>query len=152
MASILLLYMRWKGLPVLKHANTIICDVHSYFFECSGQPAQFYVYSLYITCTITIAYILCNIYNLMWLIFPSFGNLRRLMSTYKANMREKAGDSETTDKELLGDLYDIYYNNHDLKLLLDLLATSSGVALAIAIITLLDKVRSALLKYVQLSD
>ena len=74
------------------------------------------------------------------------------MSTYKANMREKAGDSKKTDKELLGDLYDIYYNNHDLKLLLDLLATSSGVSPAIAIITLLDKVRSALLKYVQLSD
>ena len=61
-------------------------------------------------------------------------------------MREKAGDSETTDKELLGDFYDIYYNNRDLKLLLDLLATSSGVAPAIAIITLLDKVRSDLMK------
>ena len=68
------------------------------------------------------------------------------MSTYKRNMREKAGDSEKTDKELLGDLYDIYYNNRDLKLLLDLLSTSSGVASAIAIMTLLDKVRSDLMK------
>ena len=69
------------------------------------------------------------------------------MSTYKANMREKAGESEKTDKELLGDLYDIYYNNRDLKLLLDLLARSSGVAPAIAIIALLDKVSSNLLRF-----
>jgi len=138
-AAILLVYMCWRGLPVLEHANTIICDVHSYYFECSGQPAQFYVYSLYITCFITIVYILCNIYNLMWLTFPCFGKLSRLMSTYKANMRERAGDSMKTDKQLLGDLYDIYYNNRDLRLLLDLLATSSGVAPAIAIMTLFDK-------------
>ena len=139
-ASILLVYMGWRGLPVLKYSNIIICDVHSYYFECSGQPAQFYVYSLYITCTITIVYILCNVYNLLWLTFPCFGKLSRLMSTYKANMRERVGDSMKTDKQLLGDLYDIYYNNRDLRLLLDLLATSSGVAPAIAIITLFDKV------------
>eukprot|EP00092_Neocalanus_flemingeri_P024779 GFUD01026868.1.p1 GENE.GFUD01026868.1~~GFUD01026868.1.p1 ORF type:complete len:507 (+),score=114.41 GFUD01026868.1:221-1741(+) len=138
-ASILLVYMCWRGLPILDDANTIICDVHSYYFECSGQPAQFYVYSLYITCIITIAYILCNIYNLLWLIFPCFGKLSRMMSTYKANMRDRAGDSTKTDKQLLGDLYDIYYNNRDLRLLLDLLATSSGVAPAIAIMTLFDK-------------
>jgi len=138
-ASILLVYMCWRGLPVLEHANTIICDVHSYYYECSGQPAQFYVYSLYITCTITIIYILCNIYNLLWLTFPCFGKLSRLMSTYKANMRDRAGDTMKSDREILGDLYDIYYNNRDLRLLLDLLATSSGVAPAIAIMTLFDK-------------
>ena len=42
---------------------------------------------------------------------------------------------------MLGDLYDIYYDNRDLRLLLELLATSSGVAPAIAIMTLFDKVR-----------
>ena len=44
-------------------------------------------------------------------------------------------------REVLGDLYDIYYDNRDLRLLLELLATSSGVAPAIAIMTLFDKVR-----------
>ena len=42
---------------------------------------------------------------------------------------------------MLGDLYDIYYDNRDLRLLLELLATSSGVAPAIAIMTLFDKVK-----------
>jgi hypothetical protein len=63
------------------------------------------------------------------------------MSTYKANMRNRAENSKKTDKQLPGDLYDIYYNNRDLRILLDLLATSSGVASAIAIITLFDKVK-----------
>ena len=125
MASVLLVYMSWRGLPVLKHANAIVCDVHSFFFECSGQPAQFYVYCLYITVIITIAYILCNIYNLLWLIFPCFGKLRRLMLAYKRNLRDSSGGEEVDEKEMLGNLYDIYYNNRDLRLLLDLLATSS---------------------------
>ena len=146
-ATILLVYMSWRGLPVLKHSNTIICEVHNFYFECSGQPAQFYVYSLYITCVITVSYILCNIYNLMWLLFPCLGNLRRLMSTYRTNLRAKSVVKEASDKELLGDLYDIYYNNRDLKLLLDLLATSSGVAPAIAVITLLDKVTDTSISY-----
>ena len=62
------------------------------------------------------------------------------MSAYKYNMREREGDQSRSDREVLGDLYDIYYNNRDLRLLLDLLATSSGVAPAIAIMTLFDKV------------
>ena len=77
----------------------------------------------------------------MWLTFPCFGKLSRLMATYKANMQERAGDGTKTDKQILGDLYDLYYNNGDFRLLLDLLATSSGVAPAIAIMALFDEVR-----------
>ena len=62
------------------------------------------------------------------------------MSAYRHNMRERCEDPKKSDKEILGDLYDIYYNNRDLRMLLDLLATSSGVAPAIAIMTMFDKV------------
>ena len=41
---------------------------------------------------------------------------------------------------MLGEVYDIYYTNRDMRLLLDLLATSSGVAPAIAIMMVFDKV------------
>ena len=77
-------------------------------------------------------------------------------------MRERNG--KNTDKENLGELWDIYYNNRfvkdqktklhtlkpkllirDLRLLLDLLATSSGIAPAIAIMTLFDRVGGTLL-------
>jgi len=137
-ALLLLIYSIVEGVPILDDSNTIICDVHGYYFECSGQPAQFYIYILYFTIGITSSYILCNIYNLMWLTMPCFGRLSRLMTTYKQNMRALAGEDKT-DKELLGDLYDIYYNNVDLRLLLELLTTSSGVAPAIAMMTLFDK-------------
>ena len=93
---------------------------------------------------LALLYILCNIYNLQWLLFPCFGKLSRVMAAYKYNIKEREKGSGKSDEEILGDLYDIYYNNRDLRLLLDLLATSSGVAPAIAIMTLFDKVRRTL--------
>ena len=141
-ASILLVYMVFRGLPTLDHSKTIICDTHGYYYECHGNPTSFYIYTLYVTMALTVLYILCNIYNLGWLIFPCFGKLSRAMAAYKVNIKERERNSGKSDKEILGDLYDIYYNNRDLRLLLDLLATSSGVAPAIAIMTLFDKVLS----------
>jgi len=134
----LMTYMIIKGLPKLDHSEDIICDAHGFKYECHGNPTSFYIYSLYVTIAITAIYILCNIYNVLWLLIPCFGKLSRVMSAYKYNMLERHHGSGKSDKEVLGDLYDIYYNNRDLRLLLDLLATSSGVAPAIAIMTLFD--------------
>ena len=50
-------------------------------------------------------------------------------------------------EELLGDLDSLYFNNWDLKLLLDLLSVNSGVASAIAIIAQFDKVRHVWSKF-----
>ena len=47
---------------------------------------------------------------------------------------------KTIAEELLGDLDSLYFDNWDLKLLLDLLSVNSGVASAIAIIAQFDKV------------
>jgi len=134
----LLLWIILRGLTVIKHQDTIHCDVHGYWFECSGQPAQFYVYILYITVVITGTYMLLNLYNLLWLTCPCLGKLSRLMRTYRSNMRECAEDG-ISDRQMLGEVYDIYYTNRDMRLLLDLLATSSGVAPAIAIMMVFDK-------------
>ena len=139
-ASVLLVYMVVRGLPTLSHSKTIICEAHQFYYECHGSPTSFYIYTLYVTICLTILYILCNIYNLLWLLFPCFGNLSRAMEAYRHNIKEREKGSGMSDSEVLGDLYDIYYNNRDLRLLLDLLATSSGVAPAIAIMTLFDKV------------
>ena len=135
----LIVYICADDLSILVHKEIIVCNVHGYYYECSGQPSQFYVYILYITIVLTVLYLSCNIYNIIWLIFPQCGKLSRLMVIYRQNMRSREGGSKS-DKELLGDLYDIYYNNRDLRLLLDLLATSSDVAPAISVMTLFDKV------------
>merc|ERR1712130_848939 len=114
----------WQGVPILETSNTVVCNVHGF-------------YNLCITIALTLMYMLCNVYNILWLTFPCFGKLSRVMDTYRHNMRERGG--KNTDKENLGELWDIYYNNRDLRLLLDLLATSSGIAPAIAIMTLFDR-------------
>ena len=82
-AAILLTYMVWQGLPVLETANTVVCNVYGIYYECSGQPAEFYFYILVITVAITLMYILCNIYNILWLSFPCFGKLSRVMDAYR---------------------------------------------------------------------
>ena len=46
---------------------------------------------------------------------------------------------DPSDKEILGDLYDLYYNNRDLKLLLDLLAEGSGIAPCLRLLCLFDR-------------
>ena len=53
--------------------------------------------------------------------------------------REQGKDTLISDEDLLGDLYNVYYNNRDLKLLLDLLSTSSGIATSLRILALFDK-------------
>ena len=42
---------------------------------------------------------------------------------------------------MVGELQELYYNNRDVRLMLELLATSSGLAPAIAVLTIFDKVR-----------
>ena len=42
---------------------------------------------------------------------------------------------------VVGELQELYYNNRDVRLMLELLATSSGLAPAIAVLTIFDKVR-----------
>ena len=44
------------------------------------------------------------------------------------------------EAEVVGELQELYYNNRDVRLMLELLATSSGLAPAIAVLTIFDKV------------
>ena len=75
--------------------------------------------------------------------FPWFGKLRKVMRVYKKSKREAAqkDNEKPLDEKILGDLYEIYYNNKDAKLFLDLLAMSSGVAPAISVMAMFDSVR-----------
>ena len=45
---------------------------------------------------------------------------------------------DVRDTESNDDLFDLYYKNTDLKLLLDILATSSGIAHSLSLLTMLD--------------
>ena len=82
-AGLLLFYMIWRGIPILSTDEVVVCNVHGFFYECAGQPADFYAYILYVTCVITLLYILCNCYNFLWLTVPCFGKLSRVMAAYR---------------------------------------------------------------------
>ena len=54
----------------------------------------------------------------------------RLMRNYSNELQSAAiaeGKEITKAKALMGELYEIYYENRDLRLLLDLLAATSGL-------------------------
>ena len=128
----LLVYMLLEGFKILGTSYNITCDVHGYNYECHGIPITFYLFSLYVTVALTGVYTICNSYNLMWLLLPCFGSLSRLMNSY-INIKAEKGAGKGVE--------DIYNNNLDLRLLLDLLALSEGVPTAISVLTMLDQVR-----------
>ena len=138
------IYIGAGGWMSFYKAEVVICKTQlDYYYECHGIPYFFYLCSFYVSSLMVCAFILLQIYNLAWICFPQLSLLSRVMTTYKENMRsattEQAGVS---DRELLGELHDIYYNNRDLALLLNLLASSSGVAESLVIMTVLDEVNN----------
>eukprot|EP00095_Tigriopus_kingsejongensis_P004023 maker-scaffold5_size1054832-snap-gene-1.14 protein:Tk04023 transcript:maker-scaffold5_size1054832-snap-gene-1.14-mRNA-1 annotation:"leucine-rich repeat-containing protein 8d-like" len=148
MALALLLWLLYYGLPNAQKGPILYCDVHGYLYECAGHPQQFYLYVVLIVLVIIVAYLLCCLYNILWLSIPQMGALSGLMYKYKKRLKRKARIDKAEsipdkgsifDRHALGELHNIYYNNRDLKLLLDLLAQTSGVAPAIRILALFDK-------------
>ena len=132
-SSILLFYLFYFGLNSFNTEDFIYCPVGEYHYQCAGHPKDFYEIVFYITIVIVIIYILCCVYNLLWLLVPQFGSLSGLMNKYKSEFKHE------NDQDIIGDLHDVYYKNSDLKLLLDLLAASSGIAISIRILCLFDK-------------
>ena len=104
---------------------------------------ELYEYSIYFNSALISVYILTNIYNILWVLLPWFGKLSSVMRVYKKSRRAAAQKDEEkpVDKKILGDLYELYYNNRDLKLFLELLAMGSGVAPAISVMAMFDSVR-----------
>ena len=130
-------WLAYSGVQGIKSDQFILCDVYGAYYECAGHPQQFYMYILMAALVILFQYILCSIYNLLWLSFSGLGTLSRVMRKYRQRLiRSKPSGS---DKEILGDLWGIYYNNRDLKLLLNLLAESSGIAPSLRIMALFDR-------------
>ena len=131
----------WRGLPILQKEKFIFCDVHGYQYECAGHPQEFYIIVLLVALACLLAYLICSIYNLMWLVIPNMSPLSRVMKRYKKHVLQRATKEVThsfTEEELLGELYHVYYNNRDLSLLLNLLTSSSGIAPSIRILSLFD--------------
>ena len=167
-AIFLMIWICGYGLPVMFYEDLISCNVYGKMYECAGHPQMFFMYILGITIVILIFYIICCVYNVLWLAFPNIRGLGRLMIEYskatqsqnnkrtsdktkkktKGVLNEKdeengvvLEDSENCeDEEYEGDNLDLFYfNNPDLKLLLDLLAVASGIPHSLRILVLFDR-------------
>ena len=101
-------------------------QVHTRWYECTGHPVDFYQIILILVLILLGLYFLLNVYNLLWILFPSLTRLGRIMAVYKSNCGE------------LGQLDDFYYKSRNPRLLLDLLCSSSGPALPLRSLALLE--------------
>ena len=90
--------------------------------------SQFYQYITIMVVVILLFYVMLAVSSLAWMAAPNLGKLSSVMHSYRIYLRKNENSSIVSDQELLGNLNDIYYNNRDLNLLLNLLAESSGLA------------------------
>ena len=79
-------------------------------------------------------------FTLCWLVCPWWGRLATFMADYEKLLRSAARrraaaaagaaqlEPQLDKEQLLGEMHDIYYDNSDLRLLLDLLAATTGLA------------------------
>jgi len=124
LAPLLLLLFSWHDFQ----SDRLFCQVHSKWYECTGHPVDFYKIILILVLVLLALYFLLNVYNLFWLLFPSLTRLGRIMEVYKSSCK----------KEELGQLDDFYYESRNPRLLLDLLCSSSGPALPLRSLALLE--------------
>ena len=123
------------GLPVIfSNDHTLPCLIKSRWYVCSGHPQEFYRIILIVAIIIIICYILTNIYNLLWIIWPFERSLGVILHNYRANLKLS---NKVEQEKRLGS---IYFENKDLKMLIDLLALNSGVGSALQVISIFDKV------------
>ena len=130
LSLVLTVYMCMSGIYELEKDISVLCDVHGTWYECSGVPTQFYLYVLFVALALLAVYLVTTLFTLLWLLCPFWGTLARFMRDYQAQLRKNANKAgmEMKEAELLGELNEIYYENNDLRLLLDLLAAATGLA------------------------
>ena len=123
------------GLPVIfSDDHTIPCQINNYWYVCSGHPQEFYRIILILAVIIIVFYIITNMYNLLWIIWPFETKLGTILQNYRTNLK----NCNKFDQERR--MGSIYFENKDLKMLIDLLALNSGVGSALQVVSIFDKV------------
>ena len=118
-------------------ATTVECKIESYTYQCAGQPAQFYFFSALLSSVLVMAFIVCNVFNFAWLMLPKYCELNRVLDRLLDKLKKLQRMGMRND--LLGETTEsMYYKNRDLRLLLNLLASGSGIAYAIHVLALFD--------------
>ena len=138
-------YMWVSGIIEIERDFNVYCDVHGTWYECSGVPTQFYLYVLFVALGLLAVYLVTTFFTLVWLMCPCWGKLAKFMKDYQTQLRKAALKSgkDIHVAELLGELNEIYYENNDLRLLLDLLAATTGLAPPLRLVKCFDMLNSS---------
>ena len=111
-------------------ASVLHCRTMEQWYECAGHPVHFYKTILILVISLLGLYFLLNLYNLAWVVAPGARSLGRTMEEFR---RVERGQSTTTveggRRAGWRELKEFYYSNRDVRLLLDLLCSSSGPSL-----------------------
>ena len=144
--SLFLIYWCW-GMPNLE--REIECDVHGVKHSCVLPNHQFYLYILAASSALLCVYILCNMYNLIWIVCPQLGTMYRIIKKYQEHEADNLTKAfEHKRKSVRSppcisteNFLAVYFDRRhkDLKLLLNLLAETSGLPESFRILTLFDK-------------
>merc|ERR1719188_966036 len=86
--SLFLIYWCW-GMPNLE--REIECDVHGIEHSCVLPNHTFYFYILAISSALLCVYIVCNLYNLVWIMCPQLGTMYRIIRKYQDHADQAEG-------------------------------------------------------------
>ena len=98
-------------------------------FFFAGFQANFFIAVVVVASIFLVLHAICAMKSILWMFSGNLSKLRSFMRIYADRFHHEEG---------LEDLNDIYYNNPDLSLLLNLLAESSGVSSSLKILALFD--------------
>ena len=141
-----------------KMSTSFPCDIHGYYYECTGAPTHLFNMIRHIASILCGVYIICCIMDLNWLKPASLQFcdcdkpfLRLLIDQLKKKGNQKHPQDKTSfiekqnrTKRILGHLENL---NKDAQLFIDLLASTSGTDQAIFCLARLDSVRSNQIDY-----
>lgn len=115
-----------------KYDRHVFCEVGYFWYICSGVPKYFYFSILCTSLLMLVAFIVSSVFTLLWIYLPQLGSLSGFMDKFKGEMYE------SSQQQQWNDLQNVYFGNLDIKLLLDLLASKSGIAPCIKLLSIFD--------------
>jgi len=118
--------------------KAVLCNIDVFWYHCTGIPFQFYLIIFLAALVLLLLYILSCSYVLVWLLAPSCGSLSNTMEKFESNFKDLKDGLDQNEFQV-GGLYSVYYHNKDTKLLLDLLAASSGIGPCLKLLCFFDK-------------
>jgi len=130
------------------------CDVHGTYFECVVPNSKFFFIIFCFSVLNLFGYLVCTIYNLVWILIPRMNKLRHLLVGCKRTNQTFDTNYKSTSfyqnryslvgehlVPVLSGRLEMYFDksSRDFSLLMDQLAESSGLVQPLRILSMFDR-------------